>query len=256
MAERERTASFDGGVRASSEEEPFEEFADAALGNRIKTAYDQVALPEDSFERMLTALAAQQGAVPEPDCVVKRKPHVLHYALPIAACLAVAAIAGIIAFNAPVHTSESADLVDMEAAFEESVAESDKEDASAAGEPSSSGEAPEEAAEESSDVGGGMNGESQAFDGEGPDSDASAPSLAYQSPIITLASGDELRVATDAQGNPQEADAADIVRYLEDATARAEGSDQESVACAIYVVANGSYAVTFEGDSAYYLLQA
>lgn len=255
MAEHERTDSFGKDAQAPGGEESFEEFADVALGGRVKAAYDQVTLSEGSFDRMLAILAAQQEAVVEPDRAVKRKPHVLRFVLPVAACLAVAAIAGVVAFNAPMQTSENAGSVVMEAASGESVAESSKEDANAAGEAGASREALEAATEDSSDVSESVDGGVQTFDGESFDAAVAASKLAYQSPVITLASGDELRVATDAQGNPQEADAVDIVQYLEDATARTEGSDQ-AVACVIYIASNGSYAVTFEGDSTYYLLQA
>jgi hypothetical protein len=250
MAERERMDSFDRDRRAFLGEEPFEEFADAALSDRVKAAYDQVVLPEDSFERMRAILAAQQEAAAEHDRVVRRKPHVLRFALSAAACLAVAAIAGIVAFNAPMQTSESPDPVAAEAVSEESAVEGNDE-ANGTG---ATSEAPEAAPEDSSDVGEHANGEAQVSHGEGFDAAAATQNLAYQSPVITLASGAELGVATDAQGNPQEADADDIVQYLEGATARAEGSNQ-AVACAIYVTANGSYAATFEDDPTYYLLQ-
>lgn len=238
----------------------------------------------------------------EPKCAAKRKPRISRIALSAAACLVVAAVAGVIAFTAPSNTVEPTNAIVLDAASEDATdrtAEKEHESAeNADAVPPESTALSGETGDSSSDVssdgstesgatsfgnaqgsyveeglvivetqqvvpreavpdGGASSGSTSANDAGNVATDYTtdaARGLAYQHPTVKTASAGELRVVTDANGNPQEVDTTAIVQVFEDATAYT-GSVHEPVDCVVYTTVDGSYAATFEGDAAYYLLQ-
>ena len=277
--------------------------ADAAIdqlrAGRIKEAYNQVQLPEESFARMLATLseaseardanvAAGQPGVPTvhdvesepkplPSAVpaTRRRPRVLRFVLPAAACLLVALIAGVVAFRAPMNAGY--EEIAYEAAPEDMAAESGSADSGDAGAASTStgeeydydqmyGDTEGEmlAPDASSSNSYGEANDEGAMDSVAPSASAEEGTSAKQTegngfarqfPRIELASGQTLQLVEGKGGSPQKVDASDIAGYLEDAKAYAPGQSSPA-ACVIYVTSEGSYAASFEGDSAYYLLES
>ncbi|MBO4365513.1 MAG: hypothetical protein J5804_04385 [Eggerthellaceae bacterium] len=257
-----------------------DETFDAKLQDMVRDAYGQVTLPEDSFARMLANLeqaaderVATNDVVEIP--VAKRKPRVLRFALPVAACLLVALVAGVVAFSAPMasnYTSVSTEAVsegdtaggedsdasmlheDVESETDYSMAEGDV--AAESSFDSYDADADKASTDDASAYGDNAADMEAAPLGAGNAADTQVgASYAAQFPRIELASGQTLQLVRGKDGTPQEVDESEALQYLEDAKAYAPGSSVPAP-CAIYVTDDGSYAASFDGDPGFYLLEA
>jgi hypothetical protein len=73
-----------------------------------------------------------------------------------------------------------------------------------------------------------------------------APAMAEAYPIIALSDGTEL------MARPEQVDLVETGDMLEETTARSIDGEQ-SVACRVYKLVDGGYAVSYEGEDAYWL---
>ena len=248
----------------------------AVTGNAANDANPAAAKAPAKVVDFETAKAYPGDQVPEAGAYAAQAPkrdlRVLRFALPVAACLMVALVAGVVAFNLPMGANDAASP-SMEATNEEPASQGNERDSGIAYEyademPADSEDACEappatpedfigdnesEGAMASDGEGASASQELDDFDEEGSSSKSPADSLARDFPRIELASGHELRLVADSKGNPQVIDSDQIVQYLEDAKAYPAGS-QTPEACAIYVTADGAYAASFKGDPAFYLV--
>ena len=202
----------------------------------------------------------------------KRRPNVLRFALPAAACLLVALVAGVIAFQAPMEKNDAAETAVMESTVEESADEASEYDAAPAltyeesdGKMDTS--ASEDWTESYSDE---PNADAEAAESEAPAAEAapesggeagdSSEALSRQDQDlkdakVLLDTGEELHLSTDSAGRLQRVDASSLTFRMEDATLVWDDG-RDPVTCEVYFTSEGSYAVLPATSETFYLAEA
>lgn len=219
---------------------------DDQLAQQVHDAYEKIELSDDAQDRMLAALLAASDAKqvePSVDHNPARrttKGQVLQMPkrsglkrwLPIAAALVAALIVvqiGVLTIGSGSGESRA----DMAPKSEESIA-ADSFDVNASDSVAFETAAPQEGEAKADSVA------SEVADS----SEVSAMVEAY--PIIALSDGTEL------MARPEQVDLVETGDMLEETTARSIDGEQ-SVACRVYKLVDGGYAVSYEGEDAYWL---
>ncbi len=238
---------------------------DTRLYSNVHQAFDQVKLSDNAKENMLASLmqAAEGNAgsetqppmsdaknagsgkhafeVVKPSNVApgsykhaapsKRKPKIIYRAVAAAACLAVVALVGAVAFNSPLGSNDATTAMETESIATKGNSESLSSENSVEFD---SAVATEEAASDDTEF--------------ADESAVIAGSVVWNHPIVVLASGELLTVSLDEDGMPVTVQDTEAYEMLE--TAQAESTEGgEPVTCSVYVNADGAYAVRYEDDT-------
>lgn len=219
---------------------------DDQLAQQVHDAYEKIELSDDAQDRMLAALLAASDAKqvePSVDHNPARrttKGQVLQMPkrsglkrwLPIAAALVAALIVvqiGVLTIGGGSGESRA----DMAPKSEESIA-ADSFDVNASDSVAFETAAPQE-------------GEAKTDSAASEVVDSSEVSVMVGDyPLITLSDGTEL------VARPEQVDLVETGDLLEETTARSVDGEQ-SVTCRVYVLVGGGYAVSYEGEDAYWL---
>ena len=219
---------------------------DDQLAQQVHDAYEKIELSDDAQDRMLAALLAasdakqvEQNADHKPSThtakgQVIRMPRRqgLKRWMPIAAVLLAALVViqvGVLTVGD--HSGES--RADMAPKSEESIA-ADSFDVNASDSVAFETAAPQEEEAKADSAASEVVGSSEA------------PAMAEAYPIIALSDGTEL------MARPEQVDLVETGDMLEETTARSIDGEQ-SVACRVYKLVDGGYAVSYEGEDAYWL---
>lgn len=220
---------------------------DDQLAQQVHDAYEKIELSDDAQDRMLAALLAASSDTTQTEPRVDRrssrhatkgqvvqmpKRHGLRRWLPIAAALVAALIVvqiGVLTIGGGSGESRA----DMAPKSEESIA-ADSFDVNASDSVAFETAAPQE-------------GEAKADSAASEVVDSSEVSAMVEDcPLITLSDGTEL------VARPEQVDVVETGDLLEETTARSVDGEQ-SVACRVYELVGGGYAVSYEGEESYWL---
>lgn len=219
---------------------------DDQLAQQVHDAYEKIELSDDAQERMLAALLSASSDAAQVEPRVDRNPsrratkgqvvqmpkrHSLKRWLPIAAVLLAALVVvqvGVLTIgNGSSGPGATVAVQSEESAVSDSLERN-----------TSDGVAFETSAP--------MEEKALADSAEPEGAKAEAPALVEGYPLVTLSDGTEL-VARLEQADP-----AAIAGLLEEATARTEDGEQY-ISCRVYELVGGGYAVSYEGEDAYWL---
>ena len=265
-------ASDAPGARQSAEAP----FCEPGLDAVIASAFDRMGPSAAAEERMLAALIATcgDGATPadparrgpvERTGAVRdaRRPRAGKVLLPAAACLVLLAGVGALAYQGLVAAQLNGSLQGAAgsgtasssgglASISDSAA---SEDLGSASDGAADG-APEASRDDGSAGAPPSGGSAEAPSSDGSVNESSSggsTGAGARCPLVALASGQVLRIATDKAGQPLAADPALVGAAIEQATA-SDGAGGPAVTCTVFASASDAhpYAVRYPGDAACY----
>ena len=251
-------------------------FCEPGLDAAIARAFDRMGPSVAAEERMLAALLATCGehtAATGPkgrDPVAQtgtgrstRRQRAKKMLLPAAACLVLLAGVGAFAYHGLVAAQLNGSLQGAAgsgtasssgglASISDSAA---SEDLGSASDGATDG-APEASRDDGSAGAPPSGGSAEAPSSDGSVNESSSggsTGAGARCPLVTLASGQVLRIATDEAGQPLAADPALVGAEIEQATA-SDGTGGHDVACTVFASASDAhpYAVRYPGDAACY----
>lgn len=219
---------------------------DDQLAQQVHDAYEKIELSDDAQDRMLAALLAASSDTTQTEPRVDRRPsrhatkgqvvqmpkrHGLRRWMPIAAVL----LAALVVVQVGVLTigNDSSGPGATVAVQSEESAVSDSIERN-----TSDGVAFETSAP--------MEEKALVDSAEPEGAKADAPALVEDYPLVTLSDGTEL------VARPEQADPTAIAGTPEEATARTEDGERH-ISCRVYELVGGGYAVSYEGEDAYWL---
>lgn len=251
-------------------------FCEPGLDAVIASAFDRMGPSAAAEERMLAALIAtygdgaaaadpaRRGPVERTGAVRgARRPRAGKVLLPAAACLVLLAGVGALAYQGLVAAQLNGSLQGAAgsgtasssgelASISDSAASEDLGSAS----DGATGGAPEASRDDGSAGAPPSGGSEEAPSSDGSVNESSSgdsTGAGARCPLVTLASGQVLHIATDEAGQPLAADPALVGTAIEQATA-SDGAGGPAVTCTVFASASDAhpYAVRYPGDAACY----